>query len=157
MIAEAACRQASPESRSFSAGRAVVILSASRGPPMTPVEATKTVLGRQGKRSAVASTVRSTACSPAAPVKALALPELATRARAAPPARVLRHQSTGAAAVPDVVKTPATAVPGASSASIRSSPPPERSPQAPAASRTPARSGMSGKLLGARGEILSMI
>jgi hypothetical protein len=67
--------------------------------------------------------VASTAAMPARPVKTLALPEFTTMARTAPPARHSRHHKTGAPAVSDRVKTPATVLPGASSASIRSSRP----------------------------------
>ena len=42
---------------------------------------------------------------------------LRKRARAKPACRCLRHQSTGAEAVRDLVKTPATCVPGASATS----------------------------------------
>ena len=50
-----------------------------------------------------------TASRPRLPVKALALPELTTSARAMPCASRSRHQSTGADAVFDLVSTPATA------------------------------------------------
>src|SRR4029079_15458482 len=60
------------------------------------------------------------ACRPDLPVKALALLELTTSARALPCLRLARHHSTGAEGHFDLVNTPATAVPGASSASSTS-------------------------------------
>ncbi len=84
---------------------------------MTPVDAVNTVLGRQGNRSATASIVRAMASRPAFPVKALAFPALTRSALAMPPWRALRHQSTGGEGVSDRVRTPATWVPCASSAS----------------------------------------
>jgi hypothetical protein len=60
------------------------------------------------------------ASAPRLPVKVLALPELTTSARAVPLARLARHQSTGAEAVLERVRTPATVVPGSSTAIIRS-------------------------------------
>jgi hypothetical protein len=51
------------------------------------------------------------------PVKALALPELTTSARALPDFSLARHHSTGADGHFDFVNTPATVVPGSSSAS----------------------------------------
>ena len=68
------------------------------------------------------------ACRPVLPVKALALPEFTTSARADPaleePLRpnLARHHSTGADGHFDLVKTPATVVPlsmTASSTSVR--------------------------------------
>jgi hypothetical protein len=56
------------------------------------------------------------------PVKALALPELTTSARALPPFSRARHHSTGAEGHFDLVNTPATVVPlsiSASSTSVR--------------------------------------
>ena len=90
---------------------------------MTPVEATKTCFRGQPKSFAAAATVRPTEATPGAPVKALALPELTTIARTLPPLSAARHHSTGAEAIDEVVNTPATVVPDASSASMRSSRP----------------------------------
>ena len=87
------------------------------GSPITPVDAANTRDGRQARRSATASTTCSTASSPSRPVKALALPELTTNPLAMPPGRDLRHQSTGADAVSDLVNTPAAWVSSASSTS----------------------------------------
>jgi len=61
------------------------------------------------------ATVCATAASPALPVNALAMPELTAMARALPPLSARRHQSTGAEAVSERVKTPATVVCGDSS------------------------------------------
>ena len=77
---------------------------ASSGSPMTPVEATKTSCGLQPTASTACATVISTASRPFLPVKALALPELTTSARAAPFFRCLRQTSTGADAVFDCVE-----------------------------------------------------
>jgi hypothetical protein len=83
---------------------------ASRGSPMTPVEAMNTWEARQPAASAAISAVSLTASAPRLPVKALALPEFTTSARAVPFARFLRHQSTGAEGHLERVNTPATAV-----------------------------------------------
>ncbi len=123
MIARAACSQPSAESRAAASGSAPRIFSVGRVSPMTPVEAMKTCFGSHPSSCAAAAAVVATASLPARPVNTLALPELTTIARACPPERHSRHHSTGAPAVNERVKTPATAVPGASSASIRSSRP----------------------------------
>src|SRR6266700_5024938 len=91
------------------------------------------------------------ACRPVLPVKALALPELTTSARALPCLRMARHHSTGADGHLDLVKTPATVVPGASSASSTSVRLAYLMPAAAVASFTPATGGMSGMDFGARG------
>ena len=67
-----------------------------------------------------AAAVSAIACLPFLPVKALALPELTTSARAVPSFSASRHQSTGADGHFERVKTPATAVPSSSSASSTS-------------------------------------
>ncbi len=82
---------------------------------MTPVEAMKTSFLRQRKSPAVAATVLATERSPTAPVKALALPELITTARARRPLSDWRHHSNVAPAVNERVNTPATEVPVANS------------------------------------------
>ena len=63
---------------------------------MTPVEAEKTSAGLQPADVAAISAVSLVASRPDLPVKALALPELTTSARAVPPLSRARHQSTGA-------------------------------------------------------------
>ncbi len=83
---------------------------ASSGSPITPVEAMKTWLARQPATSAAMSAVSFTACAPVLPVKAFALPEFTTSARACPRSRFLRHQSTGAEGHFERVRTPATVV-----------------------------------------------
>ena len=70
--------------------------------------------------AAAAATVVSTAWRPFMPVKALALPELTTRMRAQPCFQASRHHSTGAELVFERVSTPATAVPGSMTATMRS-------------------------------------
>ncbi len=87
---------------------------------MTPVEARK--IWRSGAPVAAATSFAEnfTASAPALPVKALALPELTSSARALPPFSRARHQSTGADGHLDLVKTPATVVPASNSASITS-------------------------------------
>ena len=106
-----------------SLGRAAVIFPSARNSPITPVEAMNTCFRGQPKSFAAAATVRPTEATPGAPVKALALPELTTIARTLPPASAPRHHCTGAEAIDEVVNTPPTVVPGASSASMRSSRP----------------------------------
>ncbi len=87
---------------------------------MTPVEETKTSVGSHPSSRAVVVAVVSTSSFPGPPVKTFELPELTTTPRTLPPKRQSRHQRTGGPAVIDRVNTPATALPGASSASIRS-------------------------------------
>jgi len=57
---------------------------ASSGSPMTPVEARNTCAGRQPAAFDAMSAVSRVASRPLRPVKALALPELTTRALARP-------------------------------------------------------------------------
>jgi hypothetical protein len=94
--------------------------SARNGSPITPVEARKTSRGLQPTALAAMSAVDFVASRPVRPVKALALPELTTSARALPLLRCARHQSTGADGHLERVSTPATAVPGSNSASSTS-------------------------------------
>ena len=95
-------------------------LVASSGSPMTPVEARK--ISPKGAPVALPaiSAVSLAALAPTLPVKALALPELTTNARALPPFSLARHQSTGAEGHLDLVKTPATCVPLSNRASVTS-------------------------------------
>src|SRR6266567_3534651 len=103
-------------------------LVASNGSPITPVEARNTSPELHPTALAAIDAVSAVACRPVLPVKALALPEFTTSARANPPLEDLppfnlaRHHSTGADGHFDLVKTPATAVPlsiTASSTSVR--------------------------------------
>ena len=87
---------------------------------MTPVEEMKTSLGLHPSALAAASAVMRVASAPFLPVKALALPELTTSARALPCFRPSRHHNTGAEHVLERVSTPATTVPASSTAVIRS-------------------------------------
>ncbi len=84
MIDSAAARQP-PEASPFkSAGKCVVSRSASRGTPITPVEATKTSAALPPTSAAACSAMARVALAPTAPVKAFELPALTTRARALP-------------------------------------------------------------------------
>ena len=123
MMARAATSQAPASSLPITVDKASVILASSRGTPIVPVEATNTSVVLQPRSRAAFFVVRSTEATPATPLKALALPELTITSRALPPLRPFWHQSTGAEAVSERVNTPATVVPGASSATIRSSRP----------------------------------
>ena len=105
----------------ISAGTTAAIFSQSSGWPITPVEAMKTSLRGRARAWAMARVLSSTALSPSLPVKALALPALATMARTLPRGRFLRHQSTGAEQVFDRVSTPAIVAPAGTTASITSS------------------------------------
>ena len=87
---------------------------------MTPVEARNISAGLQPATFDVISAVNFVAVRPFLPVKALALPELTTSARAFPDFRLARHHSTGADGHFDLVNTPATAVPGSNSTSSTS-------------------------------------
>ena len=93
---------------------------ASSGSPITPVEARNTSFGLQSTALAAICAVSAVDCLPVLPVKALALPELTTSARALPRPSLARHHSTGADGHLDLVKTPATAVPSSSTASSTS-------------------------------------
>src|ERR1700746_886107 len=101
-------------------------LVASSGSPITPVDARNTSDDLQPAALAAMSAVSLVATRPDLPVKALALPELTTSARAAPALRCARHQSTGADGHFDRVKTPATLVPCSNSANSTSVRPPSR-------------------------------
>jgi hypothetical protein len=93
---------------------------ASSGSPMTPVEARNTSEALQPTAAAANFAVRAQACRPLLPVKALALPELTTSARACPPLRWLRHHSTGADRHFERVNTPAMLVAESNTASMTS-------------------------------------
>ena len=157
MIASAASGQASARRWRDSSGKHLPIWSASTGTPITPVEARKTSSSAHPNRSAAALAVSAAVVSPALPVNALALPELHTITRARPPGSAARHQSTGAEVQSERVKTPATAVPGAKTASIRSFAPLRFRPQARPASCTPPTGGRSGNRSGARGDLFRVI
>ena len=87
---------------------------------MTPVEATKIWFSFAPVAAAAILAESFTASAPTLPVKALALPELTSSARALPPASFARHQSTGAEGHLELVNTPATVAPSSSSASMTS-------------------------------------
>ena len=128
MIARAASIQPSGVALSASVASTPSNLVASSGSPITPVEARNTSSALQPTALAAMSPVSLVAARPFLPVKALALPELTTSARARPPLEDLppfslaRHHSTGADGHFDVVNTPAAVVPlsiTASSTSVR--------------------------------------
>ena len=86
--------------------------AASSGSPITPVEARKTSLRPAADDFAPPCAAdRRVVSRPRLPVKALALPELTSSARALPLASAALHQSTGADGHFDCVNTPATVVP----------------------------------------------
>src|SRR4029077_7932882 len=122
------------------------------GSPITPVEARNTSFGLQPMARAAGSAVSLQAARPVLPVKALALPELTTSARGLPVLRLSRHHSTGADGHFDLVNTPATVVPGSSTASSTSVRLAYLIPAAAVLSLTPAMAGMSGTNVGASGE-----
>ena len=80
MMASAARSAWSPSS-STSPGSAVTTFMAGSRTPMTPVEAVSTARFCTPSRSATAPRITATSSSPPGPVRALALPELATTAR----------------------------------------------------------------------------
>ena len=116
MIPRAAASQPDSDRLACSSGNAAVSFSWGRTSPITPVEERKTCSMGTPAILAAAAAVALQASAPALPVKTLALPALITTARALPPGSISRHQSTGAPGHLEVVKTPATVVPGASSA-----------------------------------------
>jgi hypothetical protein len=152
MIEAAAAAQPSSRAPLIIAGTTAAIFSQSSGWPITPVEAMKTSLRGQPSAWATARVLSSTALSPSLPVKALALPALTMIARTLPRVRFFLHQSTGADEVLDLVSTPAMVAPAGSRASITSSRPWYRTPEAAAASLTPAMRGSVGVILGASGD-----
>src|ERR1700732_2910765 len=128
VIARAAGSHLSAESNDATFGKAAMIFSAGGGSPITPVEEMNTSFGSQPNSRAVAAAVVSTTSFPARPVKVLELPELTTMPRTLPPGTQAQHHTTGAPAVSERVKTPATALSGARPASIQSSRPVLRVP-----------------------------
>jgi len=120
IIAWAAAKKSPGCARTFRLCMTGANFEASSGSPITPVEARKISAGLQRAALAAISAVSLVAARPLLPVKALALPELTTSARALPDFRLARHHSTGADGHFDLVKTPATAVPGSNSTSSTS-------------------------------------
>jgi hypothetical protein len=114
IIARAAARKSSGLAPATRPSITAANLVASSGSPITPVEARNTSLALQPAALAASVAVSLAAARPLFPVKALALPELTTRARAFPPFSCARHQSTGADEHFDWVNTPAAVVPGSS-------------------------------------------
>ena len=157
MIARAAGSQASADSFSAASGSAATMRSGGGGSPITPVEEMNTSLWVQPNSRAASAAVAWTTCQPARPVNTFALPELTTTARTRPAIRFCRHHTTGCPGVWDSVNTPATVLPGASSAIIMSLRPLYRIPASCAARRTPAIGSMVGKRSGARGETAAIV
>ena len=120
MIACAAARKSPGRTRWLRPCITGANLEASSGSPITPVEARKISDGLQPVALAAISAVSLVATRPLFPVKALALPELTTSARAFPDLRWARHHSTGADGHFDLVNTPAVVVPVSNSASSTS-------------------------------------
>ena len=120
MIALAAAGSASARASAMSESMTRVMRRGSSGSPITPVEAMKISLSCAPVALAAASATWATAEAPTPPVKALALPELTISARARPPFRCSRHQSTGAEGHLERVNTPATAA-GRSNSAIMTS------------------------------------
>ncbi len=125
MMARAAARKWPACARSVRPSITAPNLLASSGSPITPVEARKISFVLQPAALAARSAVSLVARRPLLPVKALALPELTTSARAKffedlPAFRCARHHSTGADGHLDVVNTPAAVVPSSNSASSTS-------------------------------------
>src|ERR1700692_1435949 len=102
MIALAAFIQSPGAAASASVANTPLNLVASSGSPITPVEARYTSLVLQPTALAAICAVSAVELLPVLPVKALALPELTTSARANPAledpplASLARHHSTGA-------------------------------------------------------------
>ena len=120
MMARAASAMPSSRASATSLSSTPSKRDASSGSPMTPVEARKISAAVAPLARPAISAVSRVEATPVRPVKALALPELTTRSRALPPPRFARHQSTGAEGQRDRVKTPATAVPSGSTATVTS-------------------------------------
>src|SRR5262249_13882316 len=124
MIAWAAACQAPGAAPGTSWSITAPNLVPSSGSPIRRVAAGNPSAGLQPAAWAAMLAVSLDAARPDLPVKALALPELTTSARAAPPLRCARHQSTGADGHFDRVNTPATVVPCSNSANSTSVRPP---------------------------------
>src|ERR1700690_2482162 len=152
MIADAASIQGPGAARLAVSASTPVNFSASRGSPMTPVEARNTSLGRQPTTSATIAADSLVVSRPRFPVKALALPELTRSARALPDLSAALHQSTGADGHFERVKTPATVVPLSKTASSTSRRFLYLTPASAAAKRTPPMAGRGGKAAGASGD-----
>ena len=111
------------------------------GTPITPVEPTATCAGSRPVSSAASSCIRAASRRPAAPVAALALPELTATARSAARSQRSRQSSTGAAWVPERVKRAALVASGESQASSATS----RSPLGLMPAATPAARNPAGR------------
>ena len=123
----------------MTAGKPATKRSTGSGSMMTPVEYGSTDCGSTPSALAKAAQVARASASPCAPVPALALPVLISRARTGwPLARCSRQTCTGAAQNRFCVKTPATLAPGSSRKTVRSRRPALRMPACAVPMRTPA-------------------
>ena len=104
---------------------------------------------------AASAAVSGVACRPVLPVKALALPEFTTSARAWPRPSLARHHSTGADGHFDRVKTPATSVPSSNTINRRSVRFLYLIPASAVRMRTPSSAGSVTYFCGARGETVA--
>ena len=119
MAKAASCQLAGADAAS--AAKCVVISSAFKGSPITPVEAVAIISAGISSVFDKAETHASTDSMPFAPVKALALPALTKIARIDPLSATAREASTGADAVADLVNTPAKLVPSSKHIKSKSS------------------------------------
>ena len=121
------------------AGKPATIRSTGRGSMITPVENGNTCAGLQCSKLAKASQVCRAWARPGAPVPALALPVLMTKARTALlAARCSRQTCTGAAQKRLLVNTPATLAPSSNKNTVRSLRLALRTPAWAMPTRTPA-------------------
>src|SRR5260221_7503967 len=152
MIADAASSHGPAAARFAVSASTPANFAGSSGSPITPVEARNTSFGLQSRIFATRSAEIFVVSRPRLPVKALALPELTSSARALPDFSAALHQSTGADGQRDVVKTPATVVPLSKTARSTSRRFLYLIPASAAANRTPPIAGRFGKAAGASGE-----
>src|SRR5574344_961797 len=121
MMPSAARAQCAGWASARAAGKPAIRRSTGRVSKITPVENGSTCCGARPRCWARASQVARVRCRPSAPVPALALPVLMTKARiCAPACRCSRHTCTGAAQKRFCVNTPATLVPSSSKNTVRS-------------------------------------
>ena len=139
MMARAAAGPPSRASASWAASTPAVILSIGSSSPMRPVEQTAMSSASTPSRAATWPAVARVSAKPAAPVQALAPPELSTTAASCPRPMISSHQRTGAALTRLVVNTPAASYRGPSlTTRATSGSPDDLSPAATPAARKPA-------------------
>ncbi|ETH61083.1 hypothetical protein L553_3443 [Bordetella pertussis I036] len=148
MMPWAAPYQPSARRSATAAGRPAVRRSIGSGSRITPVENGRICSAGTSSSLPSAAQVSWAFFRPGAPVPALALPVLTTRARIGPPwARCASHTCTGAARKRLRVNTPATALPGARRNTVRSRRPALRMP----ASATPISTPATGRISDSEG------